>query len=65
MSLILALIRKWVGWYRVLRYGKAFSFVDSIRYGLWLARVTEIFDYKFWSLNQFYGYQDLRQQSEG
>jgi hypothetical protein len=24
MSLILALVRKWVGWYRVLRYGKAF-----------------------------------------
>jgi hypothetical protein len=38
MSLILALVRKWVGWYRVLRYGKAFSFVDSIWYGLWLAR---------------------------
>ena len=38
MSLILALVRKWVGWYRVLRYSKAFSFVDSIRYGLWLAR---------------------------
>jgi hypothetical protein len=38
MSLILALVRKWVGWYRVLRYDKAFSFVDSIRYGLWLAR---------------------------
>ena len=38
MSLILALVRKWVGWYRVLRYGKAFSFADSVRYGLWLAR---------------------------
>ncbi len=38
MSLILALVRKWAGWYRVLRYGKAFSFVDSIRYDLWLAR---------------------------
>ena len=32
-------IRSQVGrWYRVLRYRKAFSFADSIRYGLWLAR---------------------------
>jgi hypothetical protein len=38
MSLILLFGRKWVDWYRVLRYGKAFSFADSIRYGLWLAR---------------------------
>jgi hypothetical protein len=38
MSLILLFGRKWVDRYRVLRYGKAFSFVDSIRYGLWLAR---------------------------
>jgi hypothetical protein len=37
MSLILTFTRKWVGWYRVLRYAKAFSFVDSVRYGLWLA----------------------------
>lgn len=38
MPLILVFARKWVGSYRVLRYAKAFSFVDSIRYGLWLAR---------------------------
>ena len=38
MSLILVFVRKWVGWYCVLRNGKAFSFADSIRYGLWLAR---------------------------
>jgi hypothetical protein len=25
-------------WYRVLRYGKGFSFADSVRYGLWLAQ---------------------------
>lgn len=38
MSLILVFARKWVGWYRLLRYRKAFSFAASIRYGLWLAR---------------------------
>ncbi len=38
MSLTLMFIRKWIRWYRVLRYAKAFSFVDSMRYGLWLAR---------------------------
>lgn len=38
MSLILVFARKWVQWFRVLRYGQAFSFADSIRYGLWLAR---------------------------
>jgi hypothetical protein len=38
MSLILVFARKWVEWYRVLRYSKAFGFADSIRYGLWLAR---------------------------
>ena len=38
MSLILLFGRKWVDWYRMLPYGKAFSFPDSIRYGLWLAR---------------------------
>lgn len=38
MSLILGFTRKWVGWYRVLRYSKAFSFASSVRYGLWLAR---------------------------
>ena len=38
MSLPLIFVRKWVRWYRVLRYGKAFSFADSMRFGLWLAR---------------------------
>lgn len=38
MSLIFLFARKWVEWYRVLRYGKAFIVADSIRYGLWLAR---------------------------
>lgn len=38
MSVILMFAREWVRWYRVLRYGKAFSFVASVRYGLWLAR---------------------------
>lgn len=38
MSVILILMRKWNAWYRVLRHGKGFSFVDSVRYGLWLAR---------------------------
>ena len=38
MSVILMFTRKWVRWYRVLRYGKAFSFFASVRYGLWLAR---------------------------
>ena len=38
MSLIFAFTSKWVRWYRVLRYGKAFSFIASVRYGLWLAR---------------------------
>jgi hypothetical protein len=37
MFVILMFARKWVRWYRVLRYDKAFSFVDSVRYGLWLA----------------------------
>ena len=38
MSVILTFASKWVRWYRVLRYAKAFSFVTSVRYGLWLAR---------------------------
>ena len=38
MSVLLMFARKWVKWYRVLRYAKAFSFGDSVRYGLWLAR---------------------------
>jgi hypothetical protein len=38
MSMILVFARKWVESYRVLRYSKAFSFAESVRYGLWLAR---------------------------
>ncbi len=38
MSVILAFASKWVRWYGVVRYVKEFSFVDSVRYGLWLAR---------------------------
>lgn len=38
MPVIVMFARKWVHWYRVLRYGKGFSFVASVRYGLWLAR---------------------------
>jgi hypothetical protein len=37
MSLILTFARTWVRWYRVLRYHQAFSFGDSVRYGLWLS----------------------------
>ena len=38
MSVILRFASKWVQWYCVLRYAKAFSFFASVRYGLWLAR---------------------------
>jgi hypothetical protein len=38
MSLLLRFARKWVGWYGVLRHAKAFSFFESVRFGLWLAR---------------------------
>jgi hypothetical protein len=38
MSVVFTFATKWVRWYRVLRYGKGFSFADSMRYGLWLAR---------------------------
>ena len=38
MFVILMIARKWVGWYRSLRYRKAFSLANSIRFGLWLAR---------------------------
>ena len=39
MSAILVVIREWNVSYRVLRQGNGFSFADSVRYGLWLARV--------------------------
>ena len=38
MSMILIFVRTWGRWYRVLRYGKGFSFADSVLYGMWLAR---------------------------
>jgi len=37
MSKILSFARTWARWYAVLRNAKAFSFADSVRYGLWLA----------------------------
>ena len=38
MSTILILTAKWSRWYSVLRYGKGFGLLDSVRYGFWLAR---------------------------
>jgi hypothetical protein len=38
MSVILVFTRKWNAWYRVLRDRNGFSFAESVRYGLWLAR---------------------------
>jgi hypothetical protein len=38
MSLMFTFAGKWVQWYRVLRYEKGFSFTDSVRHGIWLAR---------------------------
>lgn len=38
MSGILVFVRKWNAWYRVLRYRNGFDFVESVHYGLWLAR---------------------------
>ena len=38
MPVILTFASKWVRWYGVLRYAKEISFVDSLRYALWLAR---------------------------
>ena len=35
---ILSFVRKWKHWYCVLRYGKGFGTLDSVRYALWLAR---------------------------
>jgi hypothetical protein len=37
MSVSLVLVRKRNRWYRVLGYRKGFSFVGSVRCGLWLA----------------------------
>jgi len=38
MFAVLVFLQKWNGWYRVLRCGNRFNFVDSVCYGLWLAR---------------------------
>jgi hypothetical protein len=38
MTFNLILIRKWITWYRILRYDKGFGVLDSGRYGLWLAQ---------------------------
>jgi hypothetical protein len=38
MALILSFVRKWHDWYRVLHYHNGFGPLDSVRYGLWLAR---------------------------
>jgi hypothetical protein len=37
MSLVFIFLRRWNGWYRVLRYRNGFGLLDSARYGLWLA----------------------------
>jgi len=38
MSMILTFSRKWNACYHVLRYRHGFSFMESLRYGMWLAR---------------------------
>jgi hypothetical protein len=38
MSENLSLLRNWRVWYRALRYRYGFSFVESVRYAVWLAR---------------------------
>ena len=37
MTSVLSFVRKWNGWYRILRYRKGFGLFDSARYGFWLA----------------------------
>lgn len=38
MSSVLILTTSWANWYRVLRYHNGFGVLDSMRFGLWLAR---------------------------
>ena len=38
MSSILTFTMTWKKWYRVLRYRKGLGLLDSMRFGLWLAR---------------------------
>ena len=40
MSKMLILSRNWSSWYRVLHYRNGFGFAESVRYGLWLARLS-------------------------
>jgi hypothetical protein len=38
MSSILGFTVNWNRWFRVLHYRKGFGRLDSVRFGLWLAR---------------------------
>ena len=38
MTSVLSFLRKWNGWYRILRHRKGFGLFDSVRYGFWLTR---------------------------
>ncbi len=38
MSKVLIFTADWNKWYRVLRHHKGFGVLDSMRFGLWLAR---------------------------
>jgi hypothetical protein len=38
MSAVLNFTATWKKWYSVLRYRKGFGLLDSLRFGLWLAR---------------------------
>jgi hypothetical protein len=38
MSKNQSLLRKWNAWYGVLRHRNGFGLIESVRFGLWLAR---------------------------
>jgi hypothetical protein len=40
MSSVLIFAANWKKWYEVLRYRKGFGLFDSMRFGLWLARLN-------------------------
>ena len=40
MSATLIFMAKWRKWQRVLRCRKGFGLIDSVRFGLWLARAS-------------------------
>jgi hypothetical protein len=42
MSSVLNFTANWNKWYRVLRYRKGFGPLDSLRFGLWLARAKQV-----------------------